>query len=96
MGKNRVNVYYDDEHDILVIKLKDDEASDTIELAEDIFAIINEKKEIIEIEIWRAKELIAAAMADKIAEKIKMLIRESIVCSRYYGFSSLTIYKYIY
>ena len=83
MGKNSVNVYYDDEHDILVIKLKDDEASDTIELAEDIFAIINEKKEIIEIEIWRAKELIATAMADKIAEKIKMLIRESIVCSRY-------------
>ena len=74
MGKNGVNVYYDDEHDILVIRLKDGEASDTIELAEDIFAVINERNEIVEIEIWRARELITAAMADKIAEKIKTLI----------------------
>ncbi|MHA1609428.1 MAG: DUF2283 domain-containing protein [Candidatus Njordarchaeales archaeon] len=76
MGKNSVNVYYDDKHDILVIKLKEDKATDTIELAEDIFAIINGKGEIIEIEIWRAKELIATAMADKIAEKVKTLIKE--------------------
>ena len=69
MGKNSVNVYYDDKHDILVIKLKEDRATDTIELAEDIFAIINGKGEIIEIEIWRAKKLVATAMADKIAEK---------------------------
>ena len=74
MGKNGVNVYYDDEHDILVIRLKDGEASDTIELAEDVFAVVNERNEIVEIEIWRARELIAAAMADKIAEKIKTLI----------------------
>jgi len=74
MGKNGVNVYYDDEHDILVIKLKDGEALDTIELAEDIFAVINERNEIMEIEIWRARELIAKAMADKIAEKVKTLI----------------------
>jgi len=71
-----VNVYYDDKHDILVIKLKEDRATDTIELAEDIFAIINGKGEIIEIEIWRAKELIATAMADKNAEKVKTLIKE--------------------
>jgi len=76
MGKNSVNVYYDDKHDILVIKLKEDRATDTIELAEDVFAIINGKGEIIEIEIWRAKELIATAMADKIAEKVKTLIKE--------------------
>ena len=74
MGKNGVNVYYDDEHDILVIRLKDGEVSDTIELAEDVFAVVNERNEIVEIEIWRARELIAAAMADKIAEKIKTLI----------------------
>jgi len=78
MDKNNVNVYYDEEDDILVIKLKDGLASDTIELAEDIFAVVNDKKEIIEIEIWRAKDLIAKAMADKIAEKIKMLVREKI------------------
>ena len=74
MGKNGVNVYYDDEHDILVIRLKDGEVSDTIELAEDVFAVVNERNEIVEIEIWRARELIAAAMADKIAEKVKTLI----------------------
>ena len=76
MGKNSVNVYYDDKHDILVIKLKEDKATDTIELAEDVFAIINGKGEIIEIEIWRAKELIATAIAEKIAEKVKTLIKE--------------------
>jgi len=76
MGKNSVNVYYDDKHDILVIKLKEDRATDTIELAEDVFAIINGKGEIIEIEIWRAKELIATAIAEKIAEKVKTLIKE--------------------
>jgi len=74
MGKNGVNVYYDDEHDILVIRLKDGEVSDTIELAEDVFAVVNERNEIMEIEIWRARELIVAAMADKIAEKVKTLI----------------------
>ena len=73
MGKNGVNVYYDDEHDILVIRLKDGGALDTIELAEDIFAVVNERNEIIEIEIWRARELIAKAMTNKIAEKIKTL-----------------------
>jgi len=76
MGKNSVNVYYDDKHDILVIKIKEDKATDTIELAEDIFAIINRKGEIMEIEIWRAKELIATAIAEKIAEKVKTLIKE--------------------
>ena len=65
-----MTVYYDDENDILVIKLKEEKAVDTIELGEDVFALVNEKGEIVELEIWRAKELIGSVMAEKIAEKV--------------------------
>ncbi|MGQ4892934.1 MAG: DUF2283 domain-containing protein [Candidatus Njordarchaeia archaeon] len=75
MGEGSVEVDYDDENDILVIKLRKGEVSDTVELAEDIFALVDENNEILEIEIWRAKEIIAKAMADKIAEKIKATIK---------------------
>jgi len=75
MGKNSVEVNYDDENDILVIKLKNGRASDTIELGEDIFALVDENNEILEIEIWRAKEIIAKAIADKTTEKIKASIK---------------------
>ncbi|MEX2690353.1 MAG: DUF2283 domain-containing protein [Candidatus Njordarchaeum guaymaensis] len=75
MDKSNVTAYYDAENDILTIKLRDSNAIDTIELAEDIFALINEKGEIVELEIWRAKDLIAKTMADKIAERIRSLIK---------------------
>jgi len=75
MDKSNVTAYYDAENDILTIKLRDSNAIDTIELAEDIFALINEKGEIVELEIWRAKDLIAKTMADKIAERIRNLIK---------------------
>jgi len=75
MDKSNVTADYDAENDILTIKLRDSNAIDTIELAEDIFALINEKGEIVELEIWRAKDLIAKTMADKIAERIRSLIK---------------------
>jgi len=74
MDKNKVTVYYDDENDILVIKLKEEKAVDTVELGEDIFALVNEKGEIVELEIWRAKELIGSVMAEKIAEKVMGIV----------------------
>jgi len=69
-----VTVYYDDENDILVIKLKEEKAVDTVELGEDVFALVNEKGEIVELEIWRAKELIGSVMAEKIAEKVMGIV----------------------
>lgn len=75
MDKSNVTADYDAENDILTIKLRDSNAINTIELAEDIFALINEKGEIVELEIWRAKDLIAKTMADKIAERIRSLIK---------------------
>ena len=69
-----MTVYYDDENDILVIKLKEEKAVDTVELGEDIFALVNEKGEIVELEIWRAKELIGSVMAEKIAEKVMGIV----------------------
>ena len=69
-----MTVYYDDENDILVIKLKEEKAVDTIELGEDVFALVNEKGEIVELEIWRAKELIGSVMAEKIAEKVMGIV----------------------
>ena len=69
-----MTVYYDDENDILVIKLKEEKAVDTVELGEDVFALVNEKGEIVELEIWRAKELIGGVMAEKIAEKVMSIV----------------------
>ena len=65
MVENGVKVDYDDENDILFIKLRN-------------FALVDEKGDIIELEIWRAKEIIAKVMADKIAEKIKASMDRSV------------------
>ena len=77
LGNGSIKVQYYEEIDVLVIKLRDGKASDTVKLAEDVFAIVNEKNEILEIEIWRAKDLVINAIADKIVERIKAVKRGS-------------------
>lgn len=51
-----VKVEYDPEADILYIKIKKGQAAKTIDLGEDVWADINDKGEIIGIEIWRARK----------------------------------------
>jgi len=74
-GNDSIKVQYYEEIDVLVIKLRVGKASDTVKLAEDVFAIVDNKNEILEIEIWRAKDLVINAIADKIVERIKAVKR---------------------
>lgn len=60
--RKELPIRYDPEADILVVKIKDGKGSDTMEISDDIFAILNKNNEIIEIEIWRAKKNIGSLL----------------------------------
>ena len=64
-------VHYDPEADILYIVLKEGPAEDTIEVDDDIFVEIDEKGNIIGIEIWRASRNLLDHLSRVIASKIK-------------------------
>jgi len=51
-----MNVEYDPESDILYIRIKDERVKETVDLNDDIFADLNEKGEIVGIEIWQARK----------------------------------------
>ena len=63
-----MKVEYDPEADIMYIKIKEDKIKDTVDLGEDIWADLNEKGEIVGIEIWQARKHI-------ISEVLKYLER---------------------
>ena len=67
-GKESMKVEYDPEADIMYIKIKEDKIRDTVDLGEDIWADLNEKGEIVGIEIWQARKHI-------ISEVLKYLER---------------------
>ena len=51
-----MKVKYDPEADILYIKIKDDKIENTVDWDDDIFADLNEKEEVVGIEIWQARK----------------------------------------
>ena len=51
-----MKVEYDLEADMMYIKIKEDKIKDTVDLGEDIWADLNEKGEIVGIEIWQARK----------------------------------------
>ena len=51
-------VQYDPEADILYILLREGPVEDTIEAGEDVFIELDEKGEVIGIEIWRASNVL--------------------------------------
>ena len=51
-----MKVRYDPEADILYISIEDEEVKDMDEIGEDIFIELNERGEIIGIEIWEARK----------------------------------------
>jgi len=53
-----MKVKYDPESDILYIQIKEDQVKETVDLDDDIFADLNEKGEIVGIEIWQARKYI--------------------------------------
>ena len=65
------SVHYDPEADILYILLREGPVEDTVEVAEDVFVELDEKGEVIGIEIWRASKNVLEPLTQVIAEKIK-------------------------
>ncbi len=51
---------YDPEADVIYIKIKDDKVENTVDWDEDIFADLNEKGEVVGIEIWQARKHIVS------------------------------------
>ncbi len=51
-----MKVEYDPEADILYIWVKEGEVKDTVDLNEDVWADLNEKGEIVGVEIWQARK----------------------------------------
>ena len=51
-----MKVEYDPEADILYIRIKEDEIRDTVDWNDDIWADLNEKGEVVGIEIWQARK----------------------------------------
>ena len=64
-------IEYDHEADILYIRIRDEEIKDTVDLGDDIWADLNEKGEIVGIEIWQAKRIISEIL--KSLEKVKKI-----------------------
>jgi uncharacterized protein YuzE len=56
MGKNKIEVRYDKDGDILYILSAKGPVKDTVEIGEDVFVEIGENDEIIGIEIWQARK----------------------------------------
>ncbi|WP_456328593.1 DUF2283 domain-containing protein [Archaeoglobus sp.] len=56
--RNNMKVEYDPESDILYIRIKEEQVKETVDLDDDIFADLNEKGEIVGIEIWQARKYI--------------------------------------
>jgi len=69
-----MKVEYDPESDILYIKIKDERIKETIDLDDDIFADLNEKGEIVGIEIWQARKYIFSELL-KFLDSAKRLVR---------------------
>jgi len=53
-----MKVEYDPESDILYIQIKDGKIEETVDLDDDIFADLNDKGEILGIEIWQARKYV--------------------------------------
>ncbi len=67
-----MKVEYDPEADILYIRIRDDNVKDTVDLNDDVWADINEKKEIIGIEIWQARKHVISEIL-KFLDKVKKI-----------------------
>ncbi|AAL62784.1 MAG: DUF2283 domain-containing protein [Pyrobaculum sp.] len=63
-------VQYDPEADILYILLREGPVEDTIEAGEDVFIELDEKGEVIGIEIWRASNVLES-ITQTIAARIR-------------------------
>jgi len=62
-----MKVHYDKEHDILYLAFKDGPSHEIIESARNVILELDEKKEIMGLEIWDAKKIGFLEQVAKIA-----------------------------
>jgi uncharacterized protein YuzE len=62
-----MKVHYDKEHDILYLAFKDGPSHEIIESAPNVVLELDEKKEIMGLEIWDAKKIGLVEQVAKIA-----------------------------
>ena len=72
MAKTKPKVRYDQDADIVYIKVKAGSIKDTIDVAEDVFVELDDKGKIAGIEVWRASELLLNPLAKYISKQVKL------------------------
>ena len=70
-----MKVRYDPESDILYIQIKEDKVKETVDLDDDIFADLNEKGEIVSIEIWQTRKYIFSELL-KFLDRAKKVVSQ--------------------
>jgi uncharacterized protein YuzE len=60
-----MRVHYDKEHDVLYLSFKDGPSQEIIESADNVIVELDERKEIIGLEIWDAKK---TGLLDQVAK----------------------------
>jgi len=70
-----MKVRYDPESDILYIQIKEDKVKETVDLDDDIFADLNEKGEIVGIEIWQTRKYIFSELL-KFLDRAKKIVSQ--------------------
>ena len=70
-----MKVRYDPEPDILYIQIKEDKVKETVDLDDDIFADLNEKGEIVSIEIWQTRKYIFSELL-KFLDRAKKVVSQ--------------------
>jgi len=74
MGENQVKVEYDRESDILYIKFKDSNITETQMLSEDAYIDVDKDGNLVGIEIWKASQNAILPISRDIAEKLKLIL----------------------
>lgn len=70
-----MKVQYDRESDILYLKFKDSKITETQMLSEDAYIDLDEKGNLIGIEIWKASQNAILPISKDIAEKLKIILK---------------------
>jgi len=69
-----VKVEYDKDADILYIKVKDSEITDTRMLGEDVYVDVDKDENFVGIEIWRASQNAIIPISKDIAAEVKEML----------------------
>jgi len=72
MAKIKPKVRYDEDADILFIKVRGGSVKDTVDVAEDVFVEFDDEGNIAGIEVWRARDLLLNPIAKHISKRAKL------------------------